>query len=207
MFLFIMLSFAIITNVSAISAAEVNGATSDHALGQTNIVGHDVAGERSNAMQSHVDDLKSHNEQKSFDKSPKNIGDKNNRNVNLYGHNGEKPSDFNVPKNVSSKDKNIPKPMDHKNNASLPPKKDIKNMSDMKPMDNKTKKVLKVDKKAKKNINAKKINKKINPKLNKKVNKNIKIKKTANKKMNSLKKIKKINNNLSKMPKKEMAKL
>lgn len=58
-----MLSFAIISEVSATGNAEINGTVSNPSLGPTNIVEHDIAGERYDAMQDHVDDFKAHNEQ------------------------------------------------------------------------------------------------------------------------------------------------
>ena len=90
MFLLIMLSFAIITEVSAASEAEINGTGSNPSEISVDM-NHDIASERNNEnfMQNHViddvDDFQSHNDQNSFDKTPKDFGD-NNRNENLYEH-------------------------------------------------------------------------------------------------------------------------
>ena len=87
MFLLIMLSFAIITEVSAQGDAEIDGTGSDQSMISVDMPKHDDAGERFNEnMQNHAeDDFQSHNEQKSFNKTPDNPGD-NNRNENLYEH-------------------------------------------------------------------------------------------------------------------------
>lgn len=88
MFLLIMLSFAIISEVSAASQAEGDGTGFD-----PNIK-HDVSSERIE-VQNHVDDFKSHNEQNSFNKSMENFQD-DNRNENLYNRgdmNNQAPND------------------------------------------------------------------------------------------------------------------
>ena len=73
MFLFVMLSFAIISEVSAVSDAEADGTGFDPSVKSVNMTDHDIAGERigdDRFMQDHdidyMDDLKSHNEQNSF---------------------------------------------------------------------------------------------------------------------------------------------
>lgn len=88
MFLLIMLSFAIITEVSAHGDAEIDGTKSDQSMMSVDMPKHVDAGERFNEnMQNHVDadDFQSHNEQKSFNKTPADSGD-NKRNENLYEH-------------------------------------------------------------------------------------------------------------------------
>lgn len=88
MFLLIMLSFAIISEVSAASQADADGTGFD-----PNIK-HDVSSERIE-VQNHVDDFKSHNEQNSFNKSMENFQD-DKRNENLYEHgdmNNQTPND------------------------------------------------------------------------------------------------------------------
>lgn len=86
-FLLIMLSFAIITEVSADSEAEINGTGSIPPMMSQDINQHDIASERyyENQMQDHfdVDDLQSPDGQKSFDKTPGDSGD-NKSNEILY---------------------------------------------------------------------------------------------------------------------------
>ncbi len=121
MFLFIMLSFAIISEVSAASAAEINGTGSNPSLDYINMM-HDIAGERNNDVQGHADDFKSHNEQKSFDEAPRDFGDKNYGNENLYEHDGdkfnEKPMAFND-SNLMNHNPDGAKPMDN-NSMDIP---------------------------------------------------------------------------------------
>lgn len=99
MFLFIVLSFAIISEVSATSDAGINGTGSDHPIESIDMSTNDVARENDNFMQDPADDLESINEQKSFDKSPRFDGD-NMGNENLYEHdmdkkpNGDRPFEF-----------------------------------------------------------------------------------------------------------------
>ena len=87
MFLLIMLSFAIITEVSAASEAEINGTGSSPPVMSHDINQHDIASERynENQMQDHFeeDDFQSHDGQKSFDKTPVDSGD-NKSNEILY---------------------------------------------------------------------------------------------------------------------------
>ena len=90
MFLFVMLSFAIISEVSAVSDAEANGTGLDLPIQSVDMTNHDIAGESNNRfMQNHdndyMDDLKSHNEQNSFNNSPQ-LGDKDIENKNFYEH-------------------------------------------------------------------------------------------------------------------------
>ena len=99
MFLLIMLSFAIISEVSAVSDAEADGTGSDLSINSVDRTNHDNAGERfdDRGMQNHdndyVDDFKSHNGQNSFNQSSNDFGDKN-RNENLYEHDRDvKPDD------------------------------------------------------------------------------------------------------------------
>ena len=99
MFLLIMLSFAIISEVSAVSDAEADGTGSNLSINSVNRTNHDNAGERfdDKGMQNHdndyVDYFKSHNGQNSFNQSSNDFGDKN-RNENLYEHDRDvKPDD------------------------------------------------------------------------------------------------------------------
>lgn len=97
MFLLIMLSFAIITEVSAASEAEINGTGPNSPVMSHDISQHDIASERynENQMQDHfdVDYFQSHDGQKSFDKTPQCSGD-NKSNEILYKHNMDlKPVD------------------------------------------------------------------------------------------------------------------
>ncbi len=90
MFLFVMLSFAIISEVSAVSDAEADGTGLDLPIKSVDMTNHDIAGESNNKfMQNHdndyMDDLKSHNEQNSFNNSPQ-LGDKDIENKNFYEH-------------------------------------------------------------------------------------------------------------------------
>ncbi|MBQ7928841.1 MAG: hypothetical protein IJ287_08915 [Methanobrevibacter sp.] len=89
MFLLIMLSFAIITEVSAASEAEINGTGSSPPVMSHDINQHDIASERynENQMQDHFeeDDFQSHDGQKSFYKTPVDSGD-NQSNEILYEH-------------------------------------------------------------------------------------------------------------------------
>ena len=110
MFLFIMLSFAIISEVSAVSDAEISGTGHGPSI-ETNIINHNITGGSGNVnfMQNHengIGDSYSHNEQKSFDQSPSVNGDRNS-NENLYEHegdfksNGEKSLDYNKASNYN----------------------------------------------------------------------------------------------------------
>lgn len=99
MFLLIMLSFAIISEVSAVSDAEADGTGSNLSINSVNRTNHDNAGERfdDRGMQNHdndyVDYFKSPNGQNSFNQSSNDFGDKN-RNENLYEHDRDvKPDD------------------------------------------------------------------------------------------------------------------
>ena len=101
MFLFVMLSFAIISEVSAVSDAEADGTGFDPSVKSVDMTNHDFAGERDN-MQDHDndfdDEFESHNEQNSFDKAPDFNGDQSIRNENFYEHdmndNDSKKDDF-----------------------------------------------------------------------------------------------------------------
>ena len=101
MFLFVMLSFAIISDVSAVSDAEADGTGFDPSVKSVDMTNHDFAGERDN-MQDHDndfdDEFESHNEQNSFDKAPDFNGDQSIRNENFYEHdmndNDSKKDDF-----------------------------------------------------------------------------------------------------------------
>lgn len=83
MILLIMLSFAIISEVSAVDPADADGTGFDPAINSVNMTTHDFASESNNNgfMQGHVndyaDDFKSHNEQESFNNAPKDLGDRN----------------------------------------------------------------------------------------------------------------------------------
>jgi hypothetical protein len=104
MFLLIMLSFAIISEVSAVSDAEADGTGFSLSVKSVDMADHDIAGERfgDRDMQNHdddfIDDFKSHNEQNSFNQSPNHFGD-DKRNEYLYEHNmdvkpdGDRPLD------------------------------------------------------------------------------------------------------------------
>lgn len=87
MFLLIMLSFAIITEVSAAGEAEINGTGPDPSMMPDGIANPDIAGERfnENQMQDHfdADDFQSHDGQKSCNKTPERSGD-NKCNETLY---------------------------------------------------------------------------------------------------------------------------
>ena len=87
MFLLIMLSFAIITEVSAAGEAEINGTGPHPSMMPDGIVNPDVAGERfnQNQMQDHfdADDFQYHDGQKSCIKTPQYLGD-NKCNETLY---------------------------------------------------------------------------------------------------------------------------
>lgn len=90
MFLFVMLSFAIISEVSAVSDAEADGTGLNLPIKSVDMTDHDIAGERDNKfVQNHdndyMDDFKSHNEQNSFNNSPES-GDKDIENRNFYEH-------------------------------------------------------------------------------------------------------------------------
>ncbi len=99
MFLLIMLSFAIISEVSAVSDAEADGTGSNLSMKSADMANKDIACERfgDGDIQNHDDDFgfdfKSHDEQKSFDKTPGDSGD-NRSNENLYKHKMDiKPED------------------------------------------------------------------------------------------------------------------
>ena len=99
MFLFIMLSFAIISEVSAVDDAEISGTGHDPSI-KTNIRNHNIAGESNDDgfMQNHENDIGdyfSHNEQKSFNQPPRMIGDKNS-DENLYEYDGDVKSNGDV---------------------------------------------------------------------------------------------------------------
>ena len=70
LFLFVMLSFAIISEVSATSEAEADGTGFDSSLKSVNMTSSDFAGESNSNMQDHENDFKFHNEQNSFNNSP-----------------------------------------------------------------------------------------------------------------------------------------
>lgn len=88
MFLLIMLSFAIITEVSAAGDAEINGTGSNPSMMSDDMTVHDISSERDDEI--HADDFRSHNDQNSFDKTPMNVGD-NKSNENLYEHEMDEP--------------------------------------------------------------------------------------------------------------------
>lgn len=102
MFLFVMLSFAIISQVSAVSDAEADGTGFDPSVKSVNMNDHDIASERTDDkfMQDHdddyMDDLKSPNEQNSFNNSPQ-FGDKNIENRNFYEHPVDNSTPLDVP--------------------------------------------------------------------------------------------------------------
>lgn len=132
MFLFVMLSFAIISEVSAGSDAEADGTGFD-VSGSVDVTTHDIASERNNQfMQNHENDhgdnLKSHNEQNSFNNSPEFKGDNNIENRNFYEQNlpfndGNKSLGFNESVDLFKQDDKInfddlkshDKPMDNFN--------------------------------------------------------------------------------------------
>lgn len=132
MFLLIILSFAIITEVSAASEAEIDGTGSNSSMMSDDILKHDLASERTdeNQMQDQfdADGFQSRDGQKSFDKTPGDPGD-NNGNEILYEHNMDlKPVDGSQDLNQSPEFK-------------LDEMKQLDNMSDgmfdgVKPMDN-----------------------------------------------------------------------
>ena len=96
MFLLSMLSFAIITEVSATANdAEIDGTGSSHPIMSVDMAEHDIAGERNDDMQGHVDDFRSYNEQNPFDKTPGNLGD-NKSNENLYEHDKDLKPDYDL---------------------------------------------------------------------------------------------------------------
>lgn len=97
MFLFVMLSFAIISEVSAVSDAEADGTGLNIPKESVDMINHDIASERNDKfMQNHdMEKFESHNKQNSFNKSPGLIGDKNIENKNFYEHKmDQKPDDM-----------------------------------------------------------------------------------------------------------------
>ena len=92
MFLFVMLSFAIISEVSASGNAEINGTGFDPSF-KSDMLNHDMNGKFIQDRDDAVGDYNSHNEQKSFDRSSQFQGDQNRGNENLYEQNGEKSND------------------------------------------------------------------------------------------------------------------
>lgn len=100
MFLFVMLSFAIISEVSAASEAEPDGTGFDPSIKSVNMTNHDFAGESDNNMQGHdndfQDDVKFHNEQNSLDNSPELNGDKNIENEILYEQKDNQPDNLSI---------------------------------------------------------------------------------------------------------------
>lgn len=121
MFLFVMLSFAIVSEVSAVSDAEADGTGLDFPVQSVNMNNHDVASERDNDQFvqdydiDYRDEFESHNEQNSFNRSPES-GDKNIENGNFYEH--KMDNDY-LPLNQSLKNESIPMLQDNKFNSSM----------------------------------------------------------------------------------------
>lgn len=97
MFLFVLLSFAIVSEVSAVSDAEADGTGFDPIVKSVAITNHDFASERENMQNQDNDfddEFKFHNEQNSFNNAPNNNGDNNIENEHLYEHDmNDKESD------------------------------------------------------------------------------------------------------------------
>lgn len=120
MFLLIMLSFAIMTEVSAAGDAEINGTGPNPPIASVDM----DAGERYDEdMHNHADDFQSRNDQISFEKTP--MDGVNKSNVNLY----ERSMDFEIDENHhdfnQTGDLNVFKPDGDK----MPLKKSMENSS------------------------------------------------------------------------------